>query len=145
MPVSFRSGLFTPYILTIFKQWKYSCKYEKLSNIVVHACKILQKKWICWKCVARKFGFVYLHFDPLRRNSSKAQLQSIPSINSWCSGYASALGVKVPGSIPDSDKGFYVWSFCFVVCLPFCQKHIIYTKFCNFFCNVKLFNILNIL
>ena len=47
----------------------YSRKYEKLPNIVVHARKILQKKCICWKCRARKFSFVCLRFDPLRRNS----------------------------------------------------------------------------
>jgi len=47
----------------------YSRQYEKLPSIVVHACKILQKKCICWKCLARKFGFVFLRFDPLRRNS----------------------------------------------------------------------------
>ena len=47
----------------------YSRKCEKLPNIVVLACKILQKRCICWKCLARKFGFVCLRFDPLRRNS----------------------------------------------------------------------------
>jgi len=37
----------------------------------------------CWKCVARKCGFVYLRFNPLRRNSLKAWLQSILSVDSW--------------------------------------------------------------
>jgi len=31
--------------------------------------KMLQKKWICWNYVARKFGFVYLRFDPFHWNS----------------------------------------------------------------------------
>ena len=69
MPVSFRSELFTSYILTIFKQRTYSRKYEKLPNIVIHACKNITEKMYLLKCLARKFGFVYLRFDPLRRNS----------------------------------------------------------------------------
>jgi len=72
MPVFFRSILFTSYILTIFKQQNLlpSRKYEKLPSIVIHACKnITEKTCICRKCLARKFGFVYLRFDPLRRKS----------------------------------------------------------------------------
>ena len=69
MPVCFRSEMFTSYILTIFRQWNFSRKYVKLPNIVIHACKSITEKCICWKCVARKFGFVYLRVDPLRRDS----------------------------------------------------------------------------
>jgi len=47
----------------------YCRKYKKLPNIVIHACKNNTEKCICWKCLARKFGFVYLRFDPLRRKS----------------------------------------------------------------------------
>ena len=39
MAVSFRSELFTSYILT---NETYSRKYEKQPNIVIHACKSLQ-------------------------------------------------------------------------------------------------------
>ena len=40
MPVSFRSELFTSYILTIFKQRNLlTYIYEKLPIIVIHACK----------------------------------------------------------------------------------------------------------
>jgi len=60
----------------------YSRKYEKLLNIVVHACKNITEKCICWKCLARKFGFVCLRFDLLRRNSSMALLQSIDLVDS---------------------------------------------------------------
>jgi len=38
-PVSFRSTLFTSYILTYLSSETYSRKYEKLPNIVFHACK----------------------------------------------------------------------------------------------------------
>ena len=36
----------------------YSRKNEKLPNIVIHACKDMTEK-NCWKCLARKLGFVY--------------------------------------------------------------------------------------
>ena len=61
MPVSFRSELFTSYILNIFKQWNLLPKYMyvKLPNLFIHACKNITEKNIFWKCVARKLGFVY--------------------------------------------------------------------------------------
>ena len=51
MPVSFRSNLFTSYILTIFTSKTYSCKYEKLRNIVLQACtNITEKKNLLKMC-----------------------------------------------------------------------------------------------
>jgi len=48
----------------------YSRKYEKLPNIVIRACKKYNRKnEFVKKCLARKFSFVYLRFDSLRRNS----------------------------------------------------------------------------
>ena len=52
----------------------YFCKYEKLPNIVVHVCKILQK-------------IVFVE------NIWPANLW-------WCSGNASALGARGPGFNP---------------------------------------------
>jgi len=97
----------------------YSRKYEKLPNIFVHACKILQKRYICWKCLARKFGFVCLRFDPLRRNSSVHS-----QLTRWCSGNASALGARGPGFNPWLRQGFLCLMLCFVVVvfLLFCPK-----------------------
>jgi len=43
--------------------------------------KILQKKWICWKYVTRKCGFVELRSDNLYWNSWIAWQQSILSVN----------------------------------------------------------------
>ena len=92
----------------------YSRKYEKLPNIVRHACKNMrEKKWICWKCLARKFGFVYLRFDPLRRNSYLKSLLTIDTL-SWVGGAVVTHPIwvqELPGAIPGSSKGFYVW-FC---------------------------------
>jgi len=89
----------------------YSRKYGQLPNIVINACKILQKKRICWKCVAREFGVIYLRFDPLRRNSYGST--SIVTL-SWLgdADVTHPLWVReLSGSIPRSGKGFYVWFF----------------------------------
>jgi len=55
---------------------------------------------------------------------------------------------EVPGSIPGSGKGFYV-SFFFellLLCFYFFVKNTLFvTKVCNFFYNVNLFTLLNIL
>jgi len=69
IPECFRSKLLTSDILTIFKQETYSHKYEKLPNIVIHSCQHIKEKMFFWKYVARKFSFVYLRYDRLRRNS----------------------------------------------------------------------------
>jgi len=44
MPVSFKSELFTSYILTIFKQWNLLPKIWETAKYTFHECKILQKK-----------------------------------------------------------------------------------------------------
>ena len=41
----------------------YSRKYEKLPNIVVHACKILLRNIFVKNVWPRKFGFVCLRFE----------------------------------------------------------------------------------
>jgi len=70
MPVSFRSILFTSYILTIFKQRNLLPKYEKLPNIVIHACKNNTEESVIFENVwPANLAFVYLRFDPLRRKS----------------------------------------------------------------------------
>jgi len=48
----------------------------------------------------------------------------------------------VPGSIPGSGKGFYVWIF---VLLLLCFYTLFIRKVCNSFYNINLFSILNIL
>ena len=79
--------------------------------------KILQKKWIRWKCVARKFGFDYLRFDPLRRYS-KTDFTTIDTLG-WLDGAEVTHHLWVyefPGSIPGSGNGFYVSFFLFYCC-----------------------------
>ena len=121
----------------------YSRKYEKLPNIVVHARKILQKKCICWKCLARKFTF---------RPIASKQLNGLTTIGilSWLGGAVVThplLLQEVPGSIPGSGKGFYVLFFVLLLlCFTFLYNNTLFvTKVCNSFYNCNLFSILNIL
>jgi len=68
IPVSFRSDLFTSYILTIFKQWNlhmYSNKYEKLPNIVNHACKSIAEKMNLFKMCGPQIRFCLFKFRPI--------------------------------------------------------------------------------
>jgi len=70
MPVSFRSDLFTSYILTIFKQLNLVPKIWDLPNIFIYACKnITEKNEFVENVLPRKVGIVCLRFDLLRRNS----------------------------------------------------------------------------
>ena len=55
---------------------------------------------------------------------------------------------QVPGSIPGTSKGFYVWFFVFLLlCFYFiCPKiHYLVQHFAVSFCNFNLFSILNIM
>jgi len=55
---------------------------------------------------------------------------------------------EVPGSIPDSVKGFNVWFFLFCCCcvFTFLSKNTLFiAKYCNSFYNVNLISILNVL
>jgi len=54
---------------------------------------------------------------------------------------------EIPGSITGSGKNFNVWFFVLLLlCFYFLPKNTLFvTKYGNFFCNVNLFSILNIL
>jgi len=101
----------------------YSRKYEKLQNIVVHAGKILQKRCICLKCLACKFGFVYVSTHCVETVKWLDYIRYSP-LTRWCSGNASALGARGPGFNPRLWQGFLCLTFCFVVVvfLLFCPK-----------------------
>jgi len=78
------------------------------------------------------------------------QLNSFTSVDtlSWLGGavVTHPLWVQeLPGSIPSSGKGFYVWFFCFVVdvfLLVLSKNSLFVTKVCNSFYNLNLFIIL---
>ena len=115
-------------------------KHEKLPNIVIHACKNITKKWLFWKSVARKFGFVCLCFDQLRWNSSIVWLQSIRSVASGAKGNTPDWGCKSLRVQFLALVRIFMLSFLFVVFLIYLSKNnIIYRKLCNFFCNVNTY------
>ena len=67
MPLSFRSELFTSYILTIhyMSNETYSHKYEKLQNIVIHACKNIKEKMNLLKMCGTQIRLCLFTFYPI--------------------------------------------------------------------------------
>ena len=129
MPVFFRSELFTSYNLTIIYSEAYSRRYEKLIKYS-NPCmlKYNRKKLLCWKCVARKlkFDFVYLHFDPLRLNSSIAWLSVNSAVQRLCIRFGfERYRVQLPAPAR-------IFMFDFLFCYFFCPKLIICHTFLQF-------------
>jgi len=117
MPVSFRSELFTSYILIIFKQWNHTpvnmrnCQIELFMHV-----KILQKKMNLLKMCGPQIRLCLFTFRPI----ASKQLNSLTTLDtfSWLGGAVVTHSLwmqEVSGSISGSGKGFYVWLFCFVV------------------------------
>ena len=53
---------------------------------------------------------------------------------------------EVTGSIPGFGKGFYVSFFVLLLCFYVLSKNtLFFTTFCNSFCYINLFSILNLL
>ena len=75
--VSFRSELFTSYILTIYLcSETYSRKYEKLPNIVIHACKNITEKMNLLKMCGPQIRLCLFTFRPI----VSKQLNSLTTI-----------------------------------------------------------------
>jgi len=128
----------------------YSRKYKKLPNIVIHACKNITEKMNLLKMSGPQIWLCLFTFRPI----ASKHLNSMTTFNtlslSWLVGavVTHPLWVQyVPGSIPGSGKGFYVWFFVLLLlCFYFLSKNTIFvTKVCNSLYNVNLFSILNIL
>jgi len=82
--------------------------------------KQITEKRICWKSVARKFGFVYLCFDPLRSK----QFHTLTAIYtfSWLGDREVTLQTamkEVPVRSPFLARMFMFTFFCFVVIVVF--------------------------
>jgi len=127
----------------------YSRKYEKLLNKVVHACKnITEKNMNLLKMRGPKIRLCFFTFRPI----ALKQLHSLTTIHnlSWLGGAEVSHPLKlrdVQGSITGSVKDFYVWVYVLLLlCFYFLSNNTSFvTKFCNSFCVVNLFSMLNIL
>jgi len=120
----------------------------KLPNIVIHACKSITEKVYLLKMCGPQIRLCLFTFGPI----ASKQLNSLTTIDtlSWLGGAVVTHPrwmQEVPGSIPGSGKGFYVWCFCSVVVVFYflSKNNLFVTKFCNSFFNVHLFSMLNIL
>jgi len=103
--------------------FKMLCLY-----LLGHKC-FYRKKYICWKCLARKVGFVYLRFDPLRRNSNMAH-NRYSQLTRRCSSNASALGARGLGFNPRLRQGFLFFVLLLLCFYFYCSKtHCLLQKF----------------
>ena len=106
----------------------YSCKYDKLPNIVIYACKNIKEKKEFVENVlpANSALFIYISTHCVK----KVKRQSLISVDSVVQYLTHPLWPwvqEVPGSIPSSSKDFYV---CFLFCccvFTFCPE----THFCH--------------
>ena len=76
-----------------------SHKYDKLQNIAIHACKILQKKRICLKRGPAKSAMSIYASTHSVETVKWLDYNRYSQLTQWCSGNASASG---------SGKGFDV-------------------------------------
>jgi len=99
----------------------YSCKYEKLQNIVIPACKNIMN---LLKMCGPQIPLCLFTFQPI----ASKQLNSLTTIDihSWLGGAVVTHPLwmqEVPGSISGSGTGFYVSFFVLLlVCFPYCPK-----------------------
>jgi len=111
----------------------FSHKYEKLPNIVIHACKNITEKMYLLKMCGHQIQLCLFTFWSI----AWKQLNTLTTIItlSWLGGaeVTHPLWVReILGSIPGSGNSILFLLFCFVVVFWL-------------FCNVNLFNILNML
>jgi len=107
----------------------YSRKYEKLPHIVIYACNNITEKMNLLKMCAPQIRLCLFTFRPIasKRCNSLTRIYS----HSWlsCAEVTHPLWMReFLGSIPSSDKVFYVWFFFVLLLLCFyflVQKHII--------------------
>ena len=115
---------------------------KKLPNIVIYACDNITEKMNLIKMCVPQIRLCLFTFRPVASKRCNS-LNGIYSL-SWlsCAEETHPLWVReVLGSIPGSDKSFL---FCCCCVFTFWSKHTLFvTQFCNFFCNVNSFGILN--
>ena len=144
MPVSFRSELFTSYILTIFKQW----------NLLPLIWKTAKYSYSCMLKYYRKMKLLKMCGPHIRlclftfRSIASKHLNSLSTIDtfSWLGG-AVVTHQRSRVQFPAPARVFMFDFFVLLLlCFYFLSKTTFFvTIFCDFFCNVSLFRILNIL
>jgi len=113
----------------------YSRKYEKLTNIVIHAWKKYYWKSIfvenVWPANLALFIYVSTHCV---ETVKWLDYNRYSQLTRWCSGNASALGARGPGFNPRLRQGFLCLNFVLLLlCFYFfVQKLIIYYKSLQF-------------
>jgi len=113
--VSFRSILFTSYILTIFKQRNYSRKYEKLPNRVIHACNNNTEKMYLLKMSGPQICFCLLNVSTHSVEKVKwLDYNRNSQLTWWCSGNAWVQEVQSPAPTRD-----FMFDFLFCCCCVF--------------------------
>ena len=124
-----------------------SRKYEKLPNIVIHACKNITEKMNQLKmCGPQVCLFIYVSTHCVK---TVKQLDYNPysQLTHCGSGNAFALGARGSGFDSRLQQGSLCLIFCFVVVQLFYflfKNTLFVTTFCNSLCNVNLFSILNL-
>ena len=138
--------------LTFKPYWSsdtYSRKYETLSNIIIYACMNITEKMNLLKMCVPQIRVCLFTIRPIASKQFNS-LTTIVSL-SWLGStevLTNPLWMReVLGSIPGSGKGFYALFCCFIIVYWYfwSQNTLFVTKKCNFFCNVYLFSVLNIL
>ena len=93
-----------------------SRKYEKLPNIVIHACKNSTEKNVfdenVWPANLAVFIYVSIHCV---KTVKWLDYNRYSQLTRWCSGNASALGARAPGFNPRLPQVFLCLIFCFIV------------------------------
>jgi len=114
----------------------YSRKYEKLPNIVIHSCKNETEKMYFLKMSGPQIWHCLFTFRAIVSKNLNG-LTTIDTLR-WLGGAVVTHHLwmqKVPGSIPNSSNGFYVFLFVIVVFYFVVKNTLFVTKVCNSFYN----------
>jgi len=103
------SGDFKPY----FRSKTYPRKYEKLTYIVIHACKNITEKTNLLNMCGPQIRLCLVTFRSIAPNQLNSNRYS--QLTRWCKSDASALGERGPGYNSRLRQRFLCLIVCFVV------------------------------
>jgi len=97
----------------------YSSKYEKLPNIVILACKILQKNAFVENVLPANLAlFIYVSSHCVETDKW-LDYNRYCQLTRWCGGNAFALGASCPRFNPRIRHGFLCFIFLLCCCCVF--------------------------